>query len=769
MYNSRNIFLFILIFFVLVFVISCYLYTQNNKFEKFTNITSIPTTPTLIQDNSLSKFSPTMDSYGLSFHMDTNSEVISLGCIYIKSNDKYLAFSSTQNKSHVYLTNRTPLDIPPKGENPIYTDFNYNNIFKNTVKINLDEPQKWIAEKSLHNNDVLIRTLNKPYFYLASDCDGNVFTTLNKNSSNQLWTFIFFGCDEFNIKSVKYNRYLSFQQRGRYLFNKLGNKVYTSKNHNNNIIWNIIPCEPGNFKVTSVGKCSSTCGPGRKKRTIKCIKKGKVVDPFECIASKKIPEYEPCVNYSGCVPFWETGMWGDCDTKCGYGLKTKNTRCVYKLNNGKIIDSTNDGPYCKSTPPKVTEKCLGTIGCKAGWRTGSYGKCNTTCGIGYQTRNVECDYDLPNNVYLKTMGKNCDPSKRPNNKKECKEDSSCKRYWKAEEWSKCPDVCGTGTQTRIVNCYMGFNGTEKKIADSLCTDIKPITSKTCTNYVNCKETVGNWSKCSSSCGYGYQTRKVECKNNLGQIIDNINCPTINSVTKTKKCHDLSGCNGRTPCAPPPNPGTKISLDVVFSQDCTGSFYGLLSDIKNQNLIRNVCNLINKDFPGSTFGVGAFTDQYSYIIQNLTTDINLITSAYNKLPGTLQDNNCDGGPESGFTNIFEICTSNNIGWRPNKNVRRIIIQLSDHPQKLTGDGNRVCGSNPPAPTFNELKNTIKSANVWPVFALSNKWVSNIDDWYKDIINRLKTGSYVPLSFNSSAFTNSIINAIGVATGNPKYCS
>ena len=55
-------------------------------------------------------------------------------------------------------------------------------------------------------------------------------------------------------------------------------------------------------------------------------------------------------------------------------------------------------------------------------------------------------------------------------------------------------------------------------------------------------------------------------------------------------------------------------------------------------------------------------------------------------------------------------SNNIGWRPNKNVRRIIIQLSDHPQKLTGDGNRVCGSNPPAPTFNELKNTIKS-DVW----------------------------------------------------------
>ena len=64
MYNSRNIFLFILIFFVLVFVISCYLYTQNNKFEKFTNITSIPPPTTLIPDNSLSKCSPTLDSYG---------------------------------------------------------------------------------------------------------------------------------------------------------------------------------------------------------------------------------------------------------------------------------------------------------------------------------------------------------------------------------------------------------------------------------------------------------------------------------------------------------------------------------------------------------------------------------------------------------------------------------------------------------------------------------------------------------------------------------
>ena len=44
------------------------------------------------------------------------------------------------------------------------------------VDINLDEPQKWKFEKG-YGNSLLIKTSNEPSFYLASNCDGKVFTS----------------------------------------------------------------------------------------------------------------------------------------------------------------------------------------------------------------------------------------------------------------------------------------------------------------------------------------------------------------------------------------------------------------------------------------------------------------------------------------------------------------------------------------------------------------------------------------------------------------
>ena len=776
MFNSKNIFLSSLILIIFIIVICCYSITFRKKkvIENF-NTKILPATiyPPIITSLPPNKIScsSTTDPYGLAFHENPNREVMALGCIFIMVNEKYLAFSSTQNKSHVYLTDRDPLDIPPTEKNPNYYKFNHEKVLDDTVKINLDEPQKWIVEKSMNFNSILIRTLDKPYFYLASDCNGNVFTSLNKNSSNQLWTIIYLGCDQFKIKSVKFNKYLSFKNNDRYLFNKLTGKVYTS--NTDNASWNIIPCNAGEYQITSIGDCDSKdkCGSGKKKRTIKCIKNGKEVDPFECIASKKIPEYVSCSVYSGCKPYWENTSWGDCDTPCGYGHKEKKTRCVYKLNNGKIVDAKGHGPMCKSSHPILREKCGPvTAGCNKGWRTKPWSKCTAKCGTGYRTRKVECDYDLPKNKYIKANGAICDPNKKPPARKPCENDSQCIRYWKNTNWSGCPKICGTGTRNRFAHCYIKANGKEKKVADSECTAIKPNTTEHCINYFDCKKNIGPWSKCSNKCGNGYQTRKISCIDKDGNIVSNNHCSfTSSDLIASKKCHEMNGCANRSPCGPSIPLNSNISLDVVFSQDCTGSFYRLLDDIKNQGLIANVCDIIENDFPGSKFGVGAFTDQYSYIMQDLTSNVSLITNAYSKLPNNLKDNNCDGGPESGFTNIFDICTSNSIGWRSDKNVRRIIIQLSDHSHKLTGDGNQVCGYNPQAPTLNELTNSMKSADVWPVFALSNKWESNIEAWYKTFIKKLNTGSYVPLSFNPSTFTNSIINAIGVATGNPKYCS
>ena len=483
-------------------------------------------------------------SPGETFVNNLNNELIQMGCFYLEMNKKYLAFTSNENISHVFVSDRTPDQNPPAGEYPVY----YNkkgkdNQLSSTVDINLKNPQKWIFEKG-YEDSLIIRTFDEPHFYLACDCDGKIYTTLIKQSSNQYWNVMHVKDDLFALRSKKFKYYLTSLDSQGYLFTNSRGKVYGTKETGMKF-WNIIPCEKGTYAVVSKNACSTGCGYGTQTFNIRCQKKCKNVDPLDCVDSPQIKNSGKCYNISGCKPFWKTSSWSNCDTICGNGEMKRTAKCVYKLNNGKIIDAKKEGPYCSDPEPPLTKNCRNISGCKTGWVTGEYGKCNTTCGKGTKSRDVTCRMDLPNNQFKSVSNQSCSKSKKPSSIADCDDYSNCKRFWKTGDWSICSNLCGKGTQKRSVTCNMLVGSNIKTISNSQCPLSKPITEKDCLDTKECDWVADKWSVCDSVCGPGSETRSVFCENILGNKVNTEYCNIHKKPKNKKDCSNHLGCGWKT--------------------------------------------------------------------------------------------------------------------------------------------------------------------------------------------------------------------------------
>ena len=99
--------------------------------------------------------------------------------------------------------------------------------------------------------------------------------------------------------------------------------------------------------------------------------------------------------------------------------------------------------------------------------------------------------------------------------------------WKADEWGECSDVCGGGSQSRIVECL--DKTSSQVVADIFCDSLpKPLTTQTC-NLQECTYiwVTGTWSNCSVVCGDGVMTRTVDCKNDVsGEIVSDSFCEEV---------------------------------------------------------------------------------------------------------------------------------------------------------------------------------------------------------------------------------------------------
>ncbi|XP_041031045.1 A disintegrin and metalloproteinase with thrombospondin motifs 17 isoform X1 [Carcharodon carcharias] len=267
---------------------------------------------------------------------------------------------------------------------------------------------------------------------------------------------------------------------------------------------------------------------------------------------------------------WTNTGWGDCSVQCGGGERKTIVHCT-KIINKTLVVVNDSGCQNLARPDPQVRKC-NIHPCQSRWVGGDWTPCSSTCGKGTQFRNVTCVYQLQNGTYFNTRNLYC-LGPKPSTVQGC-EGRDCLTLWEASDWSKCSTDCGRGVHLRTVNC------TNPQSKCDLAT--KPNEEEECEDHTNCyKWQTGEWSKCSSTCGKGLQSRVVQCMHRVTGRHGN-ECPSLNKPPAYKQCH-------QKPCNESININTITSPRLAaLTHKCTGDRWTVYCRvIREKNLCQDM--------------------------------------------------------------------------------------------------------------------------------------------------------------------------------------
>uniref|UniRef100_A0A8D0L1A5 ADAMTS like 3 n=1 Tax=Sphenodon punctatus TaxID=8508 RepID=A0A8D0L1A5_SPHPU len=306
--------------------------------------------------------------------------------------------------------------------------------------------------------------------------------------------------------------------------------------------------------------CSVTCGRGVQVRDVTCrihltFTQTEVELPEEeCEDSKPLTDrvchlescdgdpipYIPELSHSenGNVTYdWEYLGFTPCSATCTGGTQDAIAVCLHV----QMKQTVND-TLCDSTkrPPAMTRTCNLKL-CPPRWQTGPWRQCSATCGVGIQTRDVHCRQP-GGSIAAK---ENCS-NEKPHTLQACNQ-IDCPPTWHAAEWQQCSRTCGGGAQNRKVSCkQLLTDGSFLKVADEACQEPRLPVRKPCAK-TDCPPQliVGEWSRCSVSCGVGIQRRKLICQQLTAKSqpvrLNGSVCSGLPPSSLVRSCH-MSACN-----------------------------------------------------------------------------------------------------------------------------------------------------------------------------------------------------------------------------------
>ncbi|XP_074901238.1 ADAMTS-like protein 3 isoform X1 [Buteo buteo] len=313
--------------------------------------------------------------------------------------------------------------------------------------------------------------------------------------------------------------------------------------------------------------CSATCGNGIQVRDVKCrillvFTQTEVELPEEECEDVKPPTERVC-HQASCdsdpVPYtpefshaedgsviydWEYIGFTPCSATCLGGTQEAIAVCLHVETKQAVNETLCDN---SKRPPPMARTCNMKL-CPPRWQSGSWRRCSATCGVGIQTRDVYCQQPGGSAV----AAEDC-KDKKPHSLQACNQ-IDCPPGWHVEEWQQCSRTCGGGIQTRKVYCrQLLTDGSFLKHSDDTCLEPKLPTSKPCAK-VDCPPqlVVGEWSKCSVSCGVGIQRRKLACQNLTakGQYVtlNGSMCSGLSPSLLVRTCQ-MNACNKIKPKLP----------------------------------------------------------------------------------------------------------------------------------------------------------------------------------------------------------------------------
>ena len=198
--------------------------------------------------------------------------------------------------------------------------------------------------------------------------------------------------------------------------------------------------------------------------------------------SRDCPAIPPCEGY---MWTWDGACIGaDGTTEVTCGTSTKRFECKGTYGTTSTDPENDCGPYPENEPCRVG---LDTNYCD--WERGDWSDCHEIgtndikiCGLGERSRTMTCKDDLGN-----VDPNSCNPRENPENLSVTKEACRNRRCeYTLGAWSDCKgetqnqqgEDCGTGYQTRSVECELPGE----------CEGYQPSTSRPCYDLPDCRET-----------------------------------------------------------------------------------------------------------------------------------------------------------------------------------------------------------------------------------------------------------------------------------------
>ncbi|XP_015837335.1 protein madd-4 isoform X3 [Tribolium castaneum] len=179
------------------------------------------------------------------------------------------------------------------------------------------------------------------------------------------------------------------------------------------------PGKSYSWKEQGYTHCSATCLGGVQELIVNCVRDDtqKVTSPYLCPIELKPEILMRTCNDHPCPPRWNYSDFSTCSQSCGIGIQTREVNCIHEVTQGGGNTVIVPNNMCPQPPPPDRQYC-NVLDCPVRWKVSEWSRCSKPCGGGEKIRKVECKQVMAQNHTVDRSPELC-PSPKPPDRKPC--------------------------------------------------------------------------------------------------------------------------------------------------------------------------------------------------------------------------------------------------------------------------------------------------------------------------------------------------------------